>query len=205
MRDELNRREVLAGITAATTSGVASVGNARALSETRSFSSSTGNLDTDATFTLINSPTTKGFNDVVETATGPYALAGGGKLFQRTPSGWEVVFDGGIQGNGKTLVAGDTGSEGRRLWIVGSSGVVGAYDTVRKELTDYSKPKNVTNTWTGISVIGAPGAETIILVNSSGQVLRGQVSVCGDVTWGTIKKPSGNGIYGIDNSHFRLC
>lgn len=149
--------------------------------------------DTDpqpADWTEADSPTGKALNAVTNSADGPFAAGGSGRVLARRPSGWEVVVEKGPTGEGNTLKAAGSSDDGQHVWVAGGSGALGKYDVVDERMTDYSAPKGKTSTWEAMGVAGSAGSETVYLVNGSGEVLVG-TNDGGSMNWGTAVKPGG--------------
>ena len=155
-------------------------------------------------WTAADSPTGKTLNDVVQSSEGPYAVGSGGKVLARRADGWEVVLSKGPTVESNTLKGTGVTDDGEHVWFAGGSGVVGQYDVVDEQLTDYSAPKGKTSTWEDVAVTGESGAETVHLVNGSGEVLRGTKTDAGGMDWGEAQKPpdgpngDGSSMKGID-------
>ncbi|WP_458208422.1 twin-arginine translocation signal domain-containing protein [Haladaptatus sp. NG-SE-30] len=167
------------------TTGVAATGAAFA-------GTSSGAMTTASTngWTEVESPTGKTIYEVVMTKEEPYAVAAGGDVLARRADGWELVLEKGPTVQSNPLRGAGVTDDGKHVWFVGGSGVVGLYDVDEEQLTDYSPPKGKTSTWEGIAVGGGAGNENIYLINGSGEVLTGQ-NDSGAITWGDVVKPGG--------------
>ncbi|ESP90069.1 hypothetical protein K933_00862 [Candidatus Halobonum tyrrellensis G22] len=128
---------------------------------------------------------------LAETAAGPYAVGGAGRVVARTDDGWGVVDAHGPSGAGNNLYGAAVTDEGDHLWAAGGSGELGLYDVAAGDSTDYTAPAGETSTWTDVAVGGAAGDESVYLVNGSGEVLVGRYGADGP-TWSAPVKP-GNG------------
>lgn len=141
---------------------------------------------------VVESPTGKSLNGVVNAANGPWAAGGGGRVLERTLDGWVTRLENGPIGAGNSLTCIDATTDGASVWFAGGSGVIGEYDVVTKTLTDYSAPKEKTSTWEAITVTGLAGQnETISLVNGSGEELTGERQSDGSIEWEEVVKPGG--------------
>lgn len=151
-------------------------------------------------WTFVDSPTTKTLTGVVHTADGPYAVGSGGDIFRRdSTAGWERVVDAGPAGKSRPLTGVDVTADGRRIWYVGGSGVIGTYDVLSRTKTDYSAPMGKTSTWEDVAVIGLAGAERVYFVNGSGEELSGERQSDGSIEYEEVTKPGGGStIPGID-------
>ncbi|WP_227376642.1 hypothetical protein [Haladaptatus halobius] len=58
-------------------------------------------------WSVVESPTKKTLNGVVDTAEGPFAVGGGGDVLARRQSGWEKVVEFGPQARSRPLTGGD--------------------------------------------------------------------------------------------------
>jgi hypothetical protein len=146
-------------------------------------------------------PTSNTLTGVTQTVAGPYAVGGSGDMITRSRKRkWELVLDAGPTGEGNKLTAVDVTSDGKRIWFVGGSGVIGEYDTVRNRLTDHSAPLGKTSTWSGVAVEGNSGEnEHVYFVNSSGEELSGVRQPDGSIAYEPVTKPGGGStIPGID-------
>ena len=139
----------------------------------------------------VTSPTAKTLYSVVTSAGSPFAVGSSGLVLRRQSDGWTTVVQHGPTGAGNTLRGAAVTSDGRNVWFAGGSGVVAQYDVKTEQLTDYSAPKGKTSTWEDIAVTGAAGAETVHLVNGSGEYLRGHRTRKGGMNWRTVIKPGG--------------
>ncbi|WP_049997861.1 hypothetical protein [Halococcus sediminicola] len=155
-------------------------------------------------WTIADSPTDKTLHDVVQSSEGPYAVGSGGKVLARRADGWEVVVQKGPTVESNTLRGAGVTDDGKTVWFAGGSGVVAQYDVVEEQLTDYSAPMGKTSTWEDVAVTGKAGAETVHLVNGSGEVLNGTKTDSGGMDWGEVQKPpagesaDGSSMKGID-------
>ena len=154
--------------------------------------SSTQDGTSDTGWTEAKSPTTKTLYGVVDTVEGPFAVGAGGDVLARQKSGWQKVVEYGPQARSRPLTAVDVTSEGKAIWFVGGSGVIGEYDVVTQTLTNYSAPKGKTSTWEGCSVRGKSGEnERLYFVNGSGELLIGVRQKSGAVKYLNVIKPGG--------------
>ena len=175
------RREFvkLSGATAVAAVGVPSTGIAQ-------------NGSSDSEWTEAKSPTTKTLYGVVDTVEGPFAVGAGGDVLARRKSGWRKVVEYGPQARSRLLKGVDVTSDGKAIWFVGGSGVIGEYDVVNETLTNYSAPGGKTSTWEGCSVVGNAGeTERFYFVNGSGELLIGIRQESGAVKYLDVLKPGG--------------
>ena len=129
---------------------------------------------------------------VVQTAEGPYAVGDSGTLVADRGDGWEIVFDDGPVTREAQLRAADVTADGRRVWMVGTSGVVACYDVEQRRKFEYSYPDEMTSTWEAIAVARRKGEEKVLAANGSGEVLPFVVDGF-DVNWGRLRKPAKKG------------
>ena len=133
-----------------------------------------------------------GLFDVVQTVEGPYAVGASGTLVANHGDGWEVVFDDGPATRDSQLRAADVTDDGRRVWMVGTSGVIACYDVEQRRKFDYSYPEEMTSTWEAVAVAGEKGYEKVLAANGSGEILPFIVDGF-EVSWGELSKPAGKG------------
>jgi hypothetical protein len=146
----------------------------------------------DTGWTKAKSPTSKTLYGVVDTAEGPFAVGAGGDVLARRKSGWQKVVEYGPQARSRPLTAVDVTSDGKAIWFVGGSGVIGEYNVATQTLTNYSAPKGKTSTWEGCSVVGKSGEnERLYFVNGSGELLIGVRQKSGAVKYLDVLKPGG--------------
>ena len=129
---------------------------------------------------------------VVWTVEGAYAVGASGTLAANRGDDWEVMFDDGPATRQAQLQAVDVTDDGRRVWMVGSSGVLACYDVEQRRKFDYSYPDEMTSTWEAVAVAGEKGREKVLAANGSGEVLPFTVHGF-DVQWGRLKKPVDKG------------
>ena len=152
-------------------------------------------LGTEATgpeWRAVETPFDISLHGVVQTEAGPYAVGSRGHLVADRGDGWEVVFDDGPATRDNQLRAVDVTDDGKRVWMLGSSGAMACYDVDERRKFDYSYPNEMTSTWEGITVSGERGAEKALAANGSGEVLPFTVDGF-DVDWGQLAKPAGAG------------
>ncbi|RJT06821.1 twin-arginine translocation signal domain-containing protein [Halococcus sp. IIIV-5B] len=160
----------------------------------------------DTVWTRVDSPTTKTLYGVVDTVEGPFAVGAGGDVLARRKSGWQTVVDYGPQARSRPLRAVDVTSDGKAIWFVGGSGVIGEYNVVTETLTNYSAPKGKTSTWEGCSVVGKAGAnERLFFVNGSGELLVGTRRKNGAIKYEKVTKPGGGSTIPAIDFHGRTA
>ncbi|WP_435180053.1 hypothetical protein [Halorussus sp. AFM4] len=155
----------------------------------------------DGEFTVVeDSPTTKTLFSAVNTAEGPAAVGAGGDVLLRRADGWRKVVEYGPQARSRPLKGADVTDDGRAVWFVGGSGVIGEYRVDTHTLTNYSAPKGKTSTWEDVAVVGTAGEdERLYFVNGSGELLVGIRQQSGAVKYRDVIKPGGGStIPGID-------
>ncbi|WP_339102283.1 hypothetical protein [Haloterrigena salinisoli] len=181
------RRDVLRLATVSTTAGVLGLGSAVAQSD-------------DSEWERADSPTGKALNDAVDTAAGPFAAGADGNVIARRENGWQTVVAYGPQARSRRLTGIDATDDGRAVWFVGGSGVIGEYNVETRTLTNYSAPKGKTSTWEDCAVRGTAGEnERVYFVNGSGELLVGVRQDSGAMQYEEVLKPGGGStIPGID-------
>lgn len=149
---------------------------------------------------VVESPTTKTLFDVVDTVSGPFVVGAGGDILARRKSGWQKVVEYGPQARSRPLTGVAATDDGKRIWFVGGSGVIGEYDVETETLTNYSAPKGKTSTWEDVAVRGNAGEnERLYFVNGSGELLIGVRKDSGKLRYADVLKPGGGStIPGID-------
>lgn len=156
---------------------------------------------------VAETPTDATLAATVGSREGPYAVGEGGLVLARRATGWEAVLESGPTTQSNELNAAAVTDDGRHVWFCGGSGVVGQYDTLYNELTDYSAPEveeddgstsAKTSTWTAMDAVGEADGERIVLANGSGEVLVGDRTDDGGVDWGRVVEPgAGTTITGV--------
>lgn len=152
-------------------------------------------------FTVVEDPpTTKTLFSAVDTADGPYAVGAGGDVLARGENGWRKVVEYGPQARSRPLRGADVTDDGKAVWFVGGSGVIGEYRVDTQTLTNYSAPQGKTSTWEDVAVVGNAGQnERFYFVNGSGELLIGIRQDSGAVQYRDVLKPGGGStIPGID-------
>jgi len=146
-------------------------------------------------WTAVESPTDNTLHDVEHTSAGAYAVGGGGLVVERTAGGWRTVLDGGPTGNGNDLYGSDVTDDGERLWFVGSSGAIGAYDVTTGNLENYSAPNDVTNNFNDVAVTGSGDAANVYVAGDSGKIY---FSFDGGETFDSVTPGSGSNLNALD-------
>ncbi|SER16945.1 WD40/YVTN/BNR-like repeat-containing protein [Natrinema salaciae] len=185
---EQTRRDVLRLATASTAAGVLTLGSAATAQSN------------DGGWTQVESPTGKALNDAVDTAAGPFAAGADGNVVARGEDGWRKVVAYGPQARNRRLTGIDATDDGKAVWFVGGSGVIGEYNVETQTLTNYSAPGGKTSTWEDCAVQGAAGEnERVSFVNGSGELLVGVRQDSGAMQYEEVVKPGGGStIPGID-------
>ncbi|UHQ98641.1 hypothetical protein HYG81_21960 (plasmid) [Natrinema zhouii] len=157
-----------------------------------------GCVDTDSEWIAADVPTDAALYDVVQTATGAYAVGEDGVVLARDGSDWTVRLERGLSDAGDGLRSAAVTSNGQALWVAGDSGALGLYDVVADRVVDYSAPKEKTTSWTAIAAAGLAGDERLTAINSSGELLRGRRDGT-EIVWGDVSEPgSGSSVTDID-------
>ncbi len=151
-------------------------------------------------------PTEATLRDVTVTDGGAaYAVGDGGVTVADTrvdASGddrdWTVVLEDGPAASGADLHGVDATADGDAVWLAGDGGAVARLETDSGRHTDYTAPAGITDNWLGITVGGAAGDETALLINGSGAVCRGRYRD-GEPSWDEPVAPGGgSSLSGID-------
>ncbi len=164
-------------------------------------------LAQEGDWTETDVPTESGLASAANSLFGPVAVGDGGTLISRTIAGWETLLETGPTTESNPLNDAAVTDDGEHVWFAGGSGVIGQYDIVEHELTDYSAPgveeedgsiNEMTSTWEALDVAGDAGEEQVVLANGSGEVLAGEKTAEGGMDWGTVVEPgSGTTITGV--------
>ncbi|RQG94426.1 WD40/YVTN/BNR-like repeat-containing protein [Natrarchaeobius chitinivorans] len=158
----------------------------------------------------VDSPTETTLSDVVVTDTDA-AYAVGERGFVVTGGGqgsWNVLLEDGPAASGNDLRGVDATDDGGAVWIAGDSGSLGRIEADSGRHADYTAPRDLTDNWLGVAVGGPAGNETILLIDGSGEVLRGRYRD-GDLEWAEPVKPGGgsslSGVVLADESTGLCC
>ncbi|OVE85043.1 hypothetical protein [Natronolimnobius baerhuensis] len=111
---------------------------------------------------------------VVAGAQASYAVGTDGLVLADTGDGWTTVLEDGPAAQANTLHGVDATSDGDAVWVAGDNGALGRLETGSARHTDYTALAGQTDNLADIAVGGPAGAETVLLINGSGEVLRGQ-------------------------------
>ncbi|WP_049971504.1 WD40/YVTN/BNR-like repeat-containing protein [Haladaptatus cibarius] len=142
-------------------------------------------------WTTADTPTENTLFDTVATSNGSYAVGEDGVVLacdENAGSEWQVCLSDGAGADGRTLRGVDATEDGESVWFAGDGGSLGRLDTETGRHVDYSSPSGISDNWTDIAVSGTSDDATILLVNGSGEVLRGRYRD-GDLAWDDPTKP----------------
>ncbi|WP_049914382.1 WD40/YVTN/BNR-like repeat-containing protein [Haloterrigena salina] len=156
----------------------------------------------------VEAPTDATLRDVAVAAaddtadsSAAYAVGDGGIVLTDDGDEWTAVLEDGPAAGGNDLRGVDATADGAAVWVAGDSGALGRIDAETGRHTDFTAPEDITDNWLGVAVGGASGAETILLINGSGAVLRGTYGTDGDgraLEWTGPEKPgSGSSLSGV--------
>lgn len=149
-------------------------------------------------WTEADVPVESELTSAANSALGPIAVGGDGTLISRTITGWETLLETGPTAESNPLNDAAVTDDGNHIWFSGGSGVIGQYDIIEHELTDYSAPDGMTSTWEALDVVGDAGEEQVALANGSGEFLAGEKTAEGGMDWGTVIEPgAGTTITGV--------
>jgi len=155
-------------------------------------------------WTRTDAPTDEDLHGVAITAAGACAVGDGGVALAGDEDGWTVAMAEGPAAEGNDLTGVDATADGAAVWVAGDSGALARIDAETWRHTDYTAPADITDNWTGVGVGGAAGEETIVLVNGSGQVLRGEFGDDGPSWSDPIKPGGGSSISAVDQADASL-
>lgn len=129
--------------------------------------------------------------DVVVTESGAaYATGADGLVVAETGQGWTTVLEDGPAAQRNDLRGVDATADGDAIWVAGDGGAVGRIDAESGRHVDYTAPADRTDNLAGVAVGGSAGDETILLINGSGEVLRGRYAD-GAPSWDDPVEPGG--------------
>lgn len=157
-------------------------------------------------WTTVRTPTDVTLFDAALTEAGAYAVGADGIVLSGGGGNWAVELADGPGAEDQNLRSVD--AVGDAVWIAGDGGALGRLDASSGRHVDYSAPTDRTDAWTDIAVAGTVDDATLLLVNGSGEVLRGR-SRDGDLIWESPVKPgSGSSLVGatlVDSEVGYLC
>ena len=152
---------------------------------------------TDATLRDVAAVESDGTAD----SSAAYAVGDGGVVLTGAGDEWTAVLEDGPAAGGNDLRGVDATTDGEAVWVAGDSGALGRIDAETSRHTDFTAPESITDNWLGVAVGGSSGAETVLLINGSGAVLRGAYGADGDgraLEWTGPEKPgSGSSLSGV--------
>lgn len=145
-------------------------------------------------WTAVEPPTDASLFDVTVTGSNAYAVGADGVVVADEGDGWRTVLADGPGADSKTLRGADATDGG--VWFAGDGGALGRLETETGRHVDYSAPIDRTDTWEDVAVTGSGEDERLLLVNGSGEVLRGRYRD-GELAWdGPVKPGSGSSLSG---------
>ncbi|MFU8868092.1 hypothetical protein [Natronococcus sp.] len=116
------------------------------------------------------------------------AVGEGGVVATTDGEEWSITLEDGPAAQGQTLHGVDVTEDGEAAWVAGDGGAVGRLELDTGRHTDYSAPDDRTDNLAGIAVAGSEGDETVLVINGSGEVLRGRYRD-GDCSWDAPVQP----------------
>lgn len=145
----------------------------------------------------VETPTDSTLYDVEVRGEDAYAVGSDGIVLARVGDGeWETIVENGPTENGNSLYGLDVTEDRERVWFVGSSGVVGEYDTVEGEISVHEM-NGVENAFNDVAVTGESGDATVTVVDGSGYVHRNEAN--GDEgSWKHVRPGTGAEIKAVD-------
>lgn len=149
-------------------------------------------------WTSADTPVDVDLYDAVVTSETASAVGETGVVVADDGDGWSVVLEDGPGADRNALRGVDATADGAALWVAGDGGALGRLDAGTGRHVDLSAPEGITDDWVDVGVAGDGGSETVLLVNGSGEVLRGSYRD-GEVAWTPPRKPgSGSSFSGVD-------
>ncbi len=149
-------------------------------------------------WTRTNGPTAADLKAVALTDGGACAVGDGGVVLAEREDEWTVVLADGPAAQGEDLVGAAATGDGDAVWIAGDSGALGRIDADGWQHVDYTAPAGITDNWSGVAVGGSAGEETILLINGSGEVLRGEFGDDGPSWASPVTPGSGSSLSGVE-------
>lgn len=123
-------------------------------------------------WTVAETPTRVQLNGVAAAGDRFYAVGNRGVLLERTATDWQRVLDDGVDGHGRGLLDVAVTDDGKRLWLCGVRGTLGAYDTETGEVASYSRPYGLDANFRELAVDGAAGEERLHVADDDGRIAR---------------------------------
>ncbi|HMB50533.1 MAG TPA: hypothetical protein VKM69_07705 [Natronoarchaeum rubrum] len=145
-----------------------------------------------------NGPTDADLKAVALTDGGACAVGDGGVVLAEQGGEWTVALADGPAAQGEDLVGVAATDDGAAVWIAGDSGALGRIDADGWQHVDYTAPAGITDNWSGVAVGGSAGEETILLINGSGEVLRGEFGDDGPSWASPVTPGSGSSLSGVE-------
>ncbi|WP_256391216.1 WD40/YVTN/BNR-like repeat-containing protein [Natronoarchaeum rubrum] len=149
-------------------------------------------------WTRTNGPTDADLEAVAITDGGACAVGDGGVVLAEREDEWTVVLADGPAAQGEDLVGAAATDDGAAVWIAGDSGALGRIVADGWQHVDYTAPAGITDNWSGVAVGGSAGEETILLINGSGEVLRGEFGDDGPSWASPVTPGSGSSLSGVE-------
>ncbi|ELY57814.1 beta propeller repeat protein [Natronococcus jeotgali] len=146
--------------------------------------------DAEPEWRPADAPTEATLRDAAITTSGAVAVGEGGVVASTDGEEWSVLLEDGPAAQGQALSGVDATDDGAIVWVAGDGGAVGRLEVESGRHVDYSAPDDRTDNLAGIAVAGGDGEETVLLINGSGEVLRGHYRD-GDCRWDEPVTPGG--------------
>lgn len=151
-----------------------------------------------AGWTTADAPVEAALYDVAVTPTAAYAVGESGVVLADRGGGWTVALEDGPGADSRALRGVDATAAGAAVWLAGDGGALARIDVETGRHVDLSAPEGITDAWVDVAVGGDDGDETVLLVNGSGETVRGRYRD-GEVAWTGPEKPgSGSSFSGVD-------
>ena len=149
-------------------------------------------------WTTADAPVDVALYDAAVGPTAAYAVGESGVVVTDRGEGWTVALEDGPGADEQTLRGVDATAGGGAVWLAGDGGSLGRIDVETGRHVDFSAPEDVTDNWVDVAVGGGDGSEIVLVVNGSGETLRGRYRD-GEVAWTGPQKPgSGSSFSGVD-------
>lgn len=151
-----------------------------------------------AGWTAADAPVDVTLYDVAVTPTAAYAVGESGVVLADRGDGWTVAIEDGPGADSQILRGVDATADGTAVWLAGDGGALARIDVETGRHVDFSAPQDITDAWVDVAVVDEDKTETVLLVNGSGETVRGRYRD-GEVAWTPPQKPgSGSSFSGVD-------
>jgi hypothetical protein len=154
--------------------------------------------ETEPRWRTVDGPTDTALYTVAVAGSAAIAAGDEGTVLKRDPNGgWELALEDGPAAQAQPLRSVGATDDGAIAWLAGDGGAVGRLEVDSGRHADYSAPNGRTDNLAGVAVGGSEDDETILVINGSGEMLRGRYRN-GDLAWSEPVEPgSGSSLSGV--------